>query len=81
MASNAGTASDEDFVGKTVDVKFEAGETGPKTVEFEIVDDAMVERTEFFTVSMSSSSLAAVKVGEPSQVNIRDNDGESTINF
>ena len=76
MATNAGTASDVDFVGKTVDVTFEAGETGPKRVQFEIVDDSMVESTEAFTVSLVSSSLSAVKVGEPSTVNILDNDGE-----
>ena len=75
MATNTGTASDKDFKEKTVDVVFEAGETGPKVVEFEIIDDPIVENTESFTVSLVSSSVSAVKVGEPSTVNILDNDG------
>ncbi len=76
LATKAGTASEEDFIGRTVDVTFEAGETGPKRVEFGIVDDSLVENTESFTVSMVSSSLSAVKPGEPSTVNILDNDGK-----
>ena len=79
-AANGGSASDADFKGKTVDVKFKAGETGPKTVEFEFVDDSIVESTESFTISMVSSSLSAVKLGEPSTVNILDNDGKYTCN-
>ncbi|XP_028398895.1 uncharacterized protein LOC114521039 isoform X22 [Dendronephthya gigantea] len=80
LATNTGSASDEDFKEKTVDVVFEAGETGPKLVEFDIVDDSLVEDTESFTVSIVSSSLSAVKPGEPSTVNILDND-EAVIAF
>ena len=75
MATSPGTASGEDFKEKTVDVVFEAGETGPKVVEFEIVDDSLVENTESFTVTLDSTA-SAVKLGEPSTVNILDNDGK-----
>ena len=75
LATSPGTASDEDFVSRTVDVTFEPGETGPKEVEFEIVDDLLVENTESFQVSIVSSSVPAVKSGGPATVNIRDNDG------
>ena len=77
MATNPSSASAQDFVEKKVDVTFEAGETGPKFVEFDIVDDKIVENTESFEVSLVSSSLSAVKLGEPATVNILDNDGRS----
>ncbi len=74
LQTSPGSASDKDFVSRTVDVTFQPGETGPKQVEFEIVDDPLVENTESFQVSMVSSSVAAVATGEPATVNIRDND-------
>ena len=74
LATSPGSAEDEDFVGKKVDVKFEPGETGPKQVEIDIVDDDKVEKTESFEVSMTSS-VPAVKLGDPAIVNILDNDG------
>lgn len=77
LAASPGTASGEDFVSKTVDVTFEPGETGPKQVEFEIVDDELVENTESFKVSVVSSSVPAITSGEPATVNIRDNDGNN----
>lgn len=75
MTTSPATATNEDFVPKTVNVTFEPGETGPKAIEFEIVDDKFVEKLESFQVSMVSSSVAAVSYGEPTTVNIRDNDG------
>ena len=77
LATSPATASGEDFVSKTVDVTFEPGETGPKQVEFEIVDDKLVENTESFIVSVVSSSVPAITSGEPATVNIRDNDGNN----
>lgn len=72
------TARSDDFKAKTVDVTFEPGEKGPKSVVFDIVDDPSVELTENFKVSFASSSSAAVKLGDPATVNILDNDGKIT---
>jgi hypothetical protein len=43
-----------------------------------IIDDLLVEPTERFKVNMVSSSVPAVKLGEPAAVNIllKDNDGK-----
>ena len=56
---------------------FQPGESGPKVVEFELIDDDDVEPTESFTVSLSSSSRATL--GGPSTVNIQDDDGNNSL--
>ena len=72
------TAGHEDYVPKTEDITFQAGETGPKTMRISIIDDRVVEPTERFKVNLVSSSDPAVKLGEPTSVNIilKDNDGK-----
>lgn len=67
------TAGDDDFGPKTIDVTFGPGDTGPKSIPINIIDDDDVETTEEFTVSLSSSS-PGVTVGEPATVLIKDND-------
>ena len=52
---------------------FQPGETR-KQIEIEVVDDLKVEPTESFVLSLASSSSAIL--GEPSSVNIIDNDGK-----
>jgi hypothetical protein len=54
-------------------VTFQPGETR-KQIEIEVVDDLKVEPTESFVLSLASSSPAIL--GEPSSVNIIDNDGK-----
>ena len=56
---------------------FQPGESGPKVVEFDLIDDDDVEPTESFTVSLSSSSRATL--GGPSTVNIQDDDGNNSL--
>ena len=46
-----------------------------KTVEFDIVDDNLVENTEEFKVAVVYSSVPAVTWENPIPVNILDNDG------
>jgi hypothetical protein len=58
-----------------MDITFEPGET-EKWVEIDITDDNLLEPTESFGVSLVSSSVDAVKLGNPSSVNILDNDGK-----
>ena len=72
-----GTAGEDDFVSKTMDVTFEPGEQETKYIEIEITDDDLLEPTESFGVSLVSSSVEAVKLGKPSSVNIVDNDGKN----
>lgn len=69
------TADAQDFVPKEFDVTFAPGETGPKSIEIDVLDDDSLENTEAFQVSFISSSVPAVKLGQPSSVNIVDNDG------
>ena len=64
----------DDYVPKRVNVTLEPG-AGPKTVEFDIVDDALVEATEEFKVAVVYSSVPAVTWRDPVSVNILDNDG------
>ena len=52
---------------------FQLGET-QKQIEIELVDDQRVEDTESFILSLASSS--PVILGEPSSVNIIDDDGK-----
>ena len=78
VATEPLTAGHKDFVPKTVDFTFNPGETIPKRLVIDIIDDGLVEPTEEFKVKLISSSIPAVKLGEPASVNIhvRDNDGK-----
>ncbi|CAB4015099.1 T9SS type B sorting domain-containing [Paramuricea clavata] len=78
FTTNAGTAGEDDFDAKTMDITFEPGET-EKWVEIDITDDNLLEPTESFGVSLVSSSVEAVKLGNPSSVNILDNDGKYVL--
>ena len=73
MTTSPNTAGDNDFSAKTVDVTFQPGETGPKPIPINIIDDDVVESKEEFTVTISSPS-PGVTVGEPATVIIKDND-------
>lgn len=64
-----------DYVPQRVNVTFQPGETGTKTVKIDVIDDDLVEATEEFQVAVVSSSVPAVTWGEPVSVNILDNDG------
>jgi hypothetical protein len=66
------TADKDDFDSTPKDVTFQAGETGPKYVNIDLIDDTDYEPTEKFTVSLSSNSR--VVLGGPSTVNIQDDD-------
>lgn len=68
------TAAQEDFVVLTKNITFQPGETGPKLIEIDVIDDDIVEPTEAFTVTLISP--VAVELGEPATVNIIDNDGK-----
>ena len=65
----------DDFVPKTRSITFQPGETGPKLIDVDIVDNSIVEPTESFKVLLSTSA-PAVTVGEPAIVNIIDDDGK-----
>ena len=67
------TAGNDDFFATVQNVTFQPGETR-KQIEIEVVDDQWVEPTESFVLSLASSSPAIL--GEPSSVNIIDNDGK-----
>ena len=67
------TAGGDDFEPTTMDVTFQPGETGPKSIPINTVDDDVVEPSEEFTVTLSSSS-PGVTVGGPASVFIKDND-------
>ena len=75
FTTTEGTAGKDDFVSKTVNATFEALGQETKWIEIDITDDDLLERTESFGVSLVSSSVKAVKLGEPSTVNVLDNDG------
>ncbi|XP_028401134.1 uncharacterized protein LOC114524110 isoform X2 [Dendronephthya gigantea] len=66
------SASTDDFDDTVQDVTFQPGESGPKFVEIGLVNDNDDEPTERFTVSLSSNSRAIL--GEPTSVNIQDDD-------
>ena len=68
-----GTADSDDFIATVQNVTFQLGET-QKQIEIELVDDQRVEDTESFILSLASSS--PVILGEPSSVNIIDDDGK-----
>ena len=56
------------------EITFQPGETGPKFVEIELIDDDDDEPTENFTVSLSSNSRVNLQ-RKPSVVKILDDDG------
>ena len=67
VTATPNTAGNDDFSPKTIDVTFQPGEKGPKSIPIDIIDDNVVEPLEEFTVSMSSSS-PGVTVGGPATV-------------
>ena len=75
VTTSPSTATSDDFNEKVQDVTFNPGETGPIPIDIQVVDDDLVEPTEQFNVSLVSSSIPAVKLGQPAVVNISDNDG------
>lgn len=79
LTTNSGSATDDDFVAKSVDVTFQPKETGPKYIDIDLIDDLLVEQTESFNVSLSLSSDKPIQLGDPATVNILDNDGKSPI--
>lgn len=79
MAATPSTATEADFVPKEFELTFAPGETGPKSVEIDVLNDDLLENTEPFTVSLISSSVPAVKLGDPSTVNILDDDGKFAL--
>lgn len=74
MTTFTSTAGNNDFVGVTDSITFQPGESGPKSVKIELIDDLILEPTEVFTVSLTSSPL--VTLGHPATVKIIDNDGK-----
>ena len=81
MSATPLTAGGKDFVPKEFDIEFAPGETGPKSVEIDVLNDDILENKEAFTVSLVSSSVPAVKLGQPSSVEILDNDGKAFSPF
>ena len=75
VSTSPSTAGEKDFVPKTQDVTFGPGDSGPKSVKIDVIDDGNVEPTENFTVQLRTNSTG-VKLGEPSKVNILANDGK-----
>lgn len=81
LTTLSGSASDKDFVAKSANVTFQPGETGPKYVDIDLVDDLLVEQTESFGVSLSFTSDKSIQLGDPATINILDNDGKYVISF
>ena len=75
VSTGPSSAGNDDFVPKTRNITFQPGETGPKLIEIDIVDDSIVEPPETFKISLSTSA-PSVTVGKPAIVNISDNDGK-----
>ncbi|CAB4027156.1 Alkaline phosphatase, partial [Paramuricea clavata] len=73
------TAGDKDYVPRTVNITFQPGETGPKSMTIQIIDDHLVEPTEEFKVNLVSSSVPGVRLGEPTSVNIHLQDNDDAI--
>lgn len=78
VTPNSGTATTDDFDGTVQEVTFQPGETGPKFVEIELVDDNDDEPTENFTVSLSSNFPVNLQ-RKPSTVKIQDDDGTDFV--
>ena len=77
MTTSTSTAGTADFIGTSSSVTFLPGQTGPKVIEINLVNDLIAEATEFFTVSLSSSPT--VNLGQAATVNILDNDGNEFL--
>ena len=74
MSPGPDTAGNEDFAPNPVEIVFQPGESGPKPVILDVIDDDEIEASERFIVSLSSSS-PGVTVGPPANVIIEDDDG------
>ncbi len=62
-----------------MDITFAPGQKETKWVDIDVIDDDLLEPTESFEVSLTSSSVEDVKLGKPSTVNILDNDGNYVL--
>lgn len=71
------TAGVGDYVGEPKEIIFQPGETGPKLVDIDLVDDNILEDEEYFTAYLTSPA-SGVKVGAPASVRILDNEGKET---
>lgn len=69
------TAGQSDYNGEPQSITFQPGETGPKSIDIDLVDDELLEDTEKFTAFLTSSN-PAVKTGKPASVRIFDNEGD-----
>ena len=69
------TAGSSDFDGEPQSITFQPGETGPKSIDIDLVDDQLLEDTESFTVFLTSPN-PTVKTGKPATVRILDNEGD-----
>ena len=74
VTTSTSTAENADFLGVTTSVTFSTGETGPKSIIIDLVDDLVVEPPETFTVALTSSS--PLTLGPAASVNIIDNDSK-----
>ena len=74
-------SENDDYVPKRFNVTLLPGEAEPKTVEIDVIDDALIEKTEEFQVGVVASTISSVTWGDPISVNILDNDGISVILF
>jgi hypothetical protein len=63
-----------------VEITFQPGETGPKSIDIDLVDDEILEDTERFTVFLRPTT-PRVKAGRPASVQILDNEGDILIIF
>ena len=73
------TAGTSDYSGDPVEITFQPGETGPKSIDIDTVDDQLLEDNEKFTVFLTTST-PGVKVKKPASVHIIDNEGDFRFN-
>ena len=72
------TAGSGDYSDKPIEITFQPGETGPKSIDIDIIDDNILEDTERFTAFLRPST-PGVKAGQPATVEILDNEGDSKL--
>ena len=72
------TAGSGDYSDKPLEITFQPGETGPKSIDIDLVDDKILEDTEQFTVYLVPST-PGVTAGKPAAVRIIDNEGNSYL--
>lgn len=79
LETQPGTAGNADFTGISRSVTFQPGQASA-SVEIDITDDTIVEPTETFQVAMKDPSYT-VQMGQPTTVNIIDDDGNTCVFF